>query len=138
MIDDYSRYVILSEQFNHVPSTKEITEMLDGVGRKPEGILSDNGPQFKKSWEKWCVENGIKPHFAHPYYPQDKGKVERCIRNFSEEFVKQLFRFPEWLNGCIHQYREWYNMHRFHRGINNYPARLYFGTVKLESLLYTC
>jgi len=127
VIDDYSRYVIISEQFDHIPTTREITGLLGCLGRKPESILSDNGPQFRKSWEKWCKEERIKTHFAHPYYPQDKGKVERCIRNFSEEFVKPLRRFPEWLDGRIHEYREWYNMDRFHLGIRNFPARLYFG-----------
>ena len=117
----------LSEQFDHDPPTRELIECLDRIGRKPEGILSDNGSQFKRTWEKWCKENSIEPHFAHPYYPQDKGKVERCIRNVSEEFVKLLRRFPEWLNGKIQEYREWYNMDRFHRGINNFPARLYYG-----------
>ncbi len=127
VIDDYSRYVILSEQFDHNPATKEITDCLDMIGKRPKAILSDNGAQFKKMWERWCKKNRIKPHFAHPYYPQDKGKVERCIRNFSEEFVKLLRRFPEWLNGSIHEYREWYNMDRFHLGIKNFPGRLYFG-----------
>jgi len=23
-----------------------------------------------------------------PYYPQVKGKVERCIRNFNEEYIR--------------------------------------------------
>jgi len=27
--------------------------------------------------------HGIEPHFAHPSYPQDKGKVERCIQNLN-------------------------------------------------------
>lgn len=124
-IDDYSRYLLLSEQLGHDPTTREITDLLDGLGNKPEKILSDNGPQFKKRWERWCRDKGVEPLFAHPYYPQDKGKVERAIQNLNREFVYQLRRFPGWLNGRIDEYREWFNHSRLHRGINAIPADLY-------------
>ena len=124
-IDDYSRYLLLSGQFDHDPTTKEVTGLLDNLKTRPENILSDNGSQFKGQWERWCRDSGIKPLFAHPYYPQDKGKVERAIQNLNREFVYQLRRFPEWLNGKIDEYREWFNHSRFHRGINTVPVQLY-------------
>jgi transposase InsO family protein len=124
-IDDYSRYLLLAEQLSHCPSTAEITATLESLGRKPKSLLSDNGGQFKEQWKFWCKRSGIEPLFAHPYYPQDKGKVERAIRNIAEEFVKLLRTFPEWLDGQIGDYREWYNESRFHRGIKGFPADLY-------------
>ena len=99
--------------------------MLDKLKTKPEGILCDNGGQFKEKWKKWCRENSIEAHFAHPYYPQEKEKVERCIRNLNQEFVKHLRKFPEWLNGKVNEYKEWFNKSRFHRGINDVPSNLY-------------
>ncbi|MEA1904954.1 MAG: DDE-type integrase/transposase/recombinase [Candidatus Hadarchaeota archaeon] len=123
-VDDYSRYVLLCKEFDHEPTTKEITRLLEGLRRSPEKILTDNGSQFKLGWERWCRDNEIEPLFAHPYYPQDKGKVERTIRNVAEEFVNLLRKFPEWLRN-IWRYRRWYNEHRFHRGINTHPADLY-------------
>lgn len=130
-IDDYSRFIVLTEQFDHCPTTDETTNLLDKLDRKPANILSDNGSQFKENWIKWCKSNGINPLFAHPYYPQDKGKVERTIRNVSEEFVYLLRRFPDWLGGKLGEYKDWFNKDRFHRGINNFPSRLY--SVKLET-----
>jgi len=124
-IDDYSRYLLLFEQFGSCPSTGDITPWLEKLGRKPAGILSDNGGHFREIWKEWCRENGIEPHFAHPCYPQDKGKVERAIRNVSEEFVYHLRRFPSWLGGERKEYREWFNHSRFHRGIKGFPAELY-------------
>lgn len=124
-IDDYSRFLIIAEQFDHAPSTADITALLEKQCRKPVSILSDNGGQFKEQWKDWCKWHGIAPLFAHPYYPQDKGKVEREIRNVSEEFVNHLRQFPEWLNGRIGEYREWSNHSRFHRGIKDFPANLY-------------
>lgn len=125
VIDDYSRYLLLAEELDHDPTTAEITELLEKLDRKPKNILSDNGKQFREQWEEWCNEHEITPHFAHLYYPQDKGKVERCIRNLNQEFVYHLRKFPQWLGGKIQEYREWYNHSRFHRGIEGIPAKLY-------------
>lgn len=124
-IDDYSRYLLLAEQLEHVPSTKEITSLLDKLGNKPASILTDNAKIFARQWKLWCMYNEIKALFAHPYYPQDKGKVERTIRNIAEEFIDLLQKFPEWLNGMIDEYKKWFNNHRFHRGIGTMPALLY-------------
>ncbi len=71
-IDNYSRYLILAEQFDHKPTTREVTMLIENQDRKPKSILSDNGSQFKEQWKGWCREQGIQPLFAHPYYPQDK------------------------------------------------------------------
>lgn len=129
-IDDYSRFLLLSEQLGHCPTTKEITSLLDKLDSKPKSILSDNGGQFKDQWISWCNQNKINPLFAHPYYPQDKGKVERTIRNISEEFIYLLRKFPSWLSGKIDDYRHWFNNGRFHRGIKEFPSKLY---VSLET-----
>lgn len=124
-IDDYSRYLLLAEQFEHAPSTKEITSLLGKLSDKPASILTDNAKIFARQWKLWCMYNEIKALFAHPYYPQDKGKVERTIRNIVEEFIDLLQKFPEWLSGMINDYRSWFNNHRFHRGIGTMPALLY-------------
>lgn len=125
-IDDYSRYILLSAQFDHCPTVKEITSLLEPLIKKykPKAILTDNNP-FREEWDNWCKENGMDSPHAHPYYPQDKGKVERAIRNVSEEFIYLLRKFPEWLDGKIESYRRWFNNKRFHRGIKTIPAELY-------------
>lgn len=124
-IDDYSRYLLIAEHLDHAPTSRELTRLLEKLPYKPEKILTDNGPQFREIWKRWCTENHIEPIFAHPYYPQDKGKVERAIRNVSEEFIYLLKKFPQWLKGEIKEYQEWYNNKRYHRGINAIPVSLY-------------
>lgn len=126
-IDDYSRYLLLFEQLDHAPTTKEITLMLHPLIEKhhPQNILSDNGGQFKEQWKQWCISNSVTPLFAHPYYPQDKGKVERTIRNVTEEFLNILKRFPEKLHDKFTEYKKWFNEQRYHRGILAVPCTLF-------------
>ena len=125
VIDDYSRFILCLKLFDHCPTTNELTSALQKLGIKPENILSDNGGQFREQWKSWCVQNKINPLFAHPYYPQDKGKVERTIRNLAEEFVNLLSKFKHWINGKLEEWRVWFNDKRFHRGIKDYPSNLY-------------
>jgi transposase InsO family protein len=124
-IDDYSRYLAVAEQFDHDPTTKDVTDLLERQKRKPKQILSDHGKQFKEDWKRWCKGQGIEPLYAHPSYPQDKGKVERCIQNLNREFVNHLRKFPEWLKGNLKDYRVWFNRSRYHRGVKAFPADLY-------------
>ncbi|KXA91770.1 hypothetical protein AKJ63_00975 [candidate division MSBL1 archaeon SCGC-AAA259D18] len=123
-VDDYSRYLLVCERLGHESTTDELTELLEKLLRKPKKILTDNGNQFKLRRKRWCKDSGIESFFAHPNYPQNKGKVERTIRNLAEEFVNLLSKFPEWLTN-ICSYRRWYNEHRFHRDINTQPTNLY-------------
>ena len=122
-IDYYSRFVITAEQFEH-ELTAEVTAVLKKQDRLPKAILSDHGSQFKKQWKNWCSQHGVEAHFAHQSYLQDKGKVERGIRNLNREFIKHP-KFPEWLKGELDEYRQWFNYKRFHKGIRAYPAYLY-------------
>jgi IS30 family transposase len=124
-IDDFSRFIVAAEQFDHELTTAETVAVLERVGRFPNAILSDHGSQFKEQWRDWCSAHGIEVRFAHPSYPQDKGKVERGIQNLNKEFIDHLRNFPEWLKGKLGEYRDWFNCKRFHRGINGYPADLY-------------
>jgi IS30 family transposase len=124
-IDDFSRFIVAAEQFDHELTTAETVAVLEKQGRLPRAILSDHGPQFKERWKQWCSDHHIEAHFAHPSYPQDKGKVERCIQNLNREFVNHLRKFPEWLKGKIADYKDWFNHSRFHRGVKAYPATLY-------------
>ena len=124
-IDDYSRFIVCAEQFDHELTTAETTAVLEKQETLPKAILSDHGSQFKEQWKSWCSMHDIDAQFAHPSYPQDKGKVERCIQNLNREFVNHLRKFPDWLKGSLCEYKEWFNHSRFHRGVKALPASLY-------------
>ena len=124
-IDDYSRFIVCAEQFDHELTTAETVAVLEKQKRLPKAILADHGSQFKEQWKQWCSEHHVEAHFAHPSYPQDKGKVERCIQNLNREFINPLRKFPEWLKDKLGEYKDWFNHSRFHRGVKAFPADLY-------------
>ena len=127
VIDDYSRFIVKLHVFDHSPNIAQITEVLKPLINKfhPESILTDNNP-FGDAWGYWCFQEDVKAIFAHPYYPQDKGKVERAIRNISEELVYLFINFSKWFNAeCIESWRCWFNDKRYHRGVKDYPSRLF-------------
>jgi transposase InsO family protein len=115
---------VAAELFDYDLSTAEAVAVLERQKHLPKAFLSDHGSQFKEQWKDLCRRHGIEAHFAHPSYPQDKGKVERCIQNFKRQFFNHLRKFPEWLKGKVGEYRDRFNRSRFHRGVKAFPATL--------------
>ena len=126
-IDDYSRFLLLIHQFDHAPKIEEIEKSVEHLIEKyaPKSILTDNNP-FGKEWKIWCQYQNVKAIFAHPYYPQDKGKVERAIRNIAEELINLIIIFHKLFNkNEMLDWINWFNEKRFHRGIKDFPDNLY-------------
>jgi transposase InsO family protein len=129
ILDDYSRYLLSAGLFKSVTTdviTQELNHCIETYS-EPNSILSDNGPQFRDQFENWCNQDDRQIEVVHapPFYPQCKGKIERCIRNFNEEFIRldKVFENPQTL---LEEYQEWYNNERYHLGINDCPANIFF------------
>jgi transposase InsO family protein len=128
ILDDYSRFLISVKLFKSI-TTDVVTQALGqciSTYNSPGKILSDNGPQFRETFEKWCSEPKRKIDVVHapPFYPQCKGKIERCIRNFNEEYIR-LDKVFEDISTFVKDYQEWYNNERFNSGISDIPVNLY-------------
>lgn len=133
VVDDYSRYDVVLHVFHKDPTAQEILQVVKQAFQecgKPQRILTDNGGQFKEAWKNdlWN-DYRIEAVFAHPYYPQDKGKVEREIRNVAEELIKVAKVLAQPIETLIHQYQEWRNNKRYHYGIKGISALLYVANV---------
>jgi transposase InsO family protein len=129
VLDDHSRYLILVEILDSIKA-EDVTSALEVLLRRrktmPHVFLSDNGPQFKVDFEKWCKLKGIEVEHTPPHYPQSKGKVERSIRNISEEFLRLNPHLTDVVSD-LKEFVRWYNNERFHMGINAIPSDIYFG-----------
>jgi len=126
-IDDYSRNILCLKLLDHSPDIPEICQAIEELVERyhPKKILTDNNP-FKDSWKRWCNEHNIEAIFAHPYYPQDKGKVERTNRNIAEELINIIMRFHKLLSKEeIESWRIWFNNNRISLGVKAYPSELY-------------
>lgn len=128
IIDDHSRFRISCKLFTGIETkdvTHEVSRCLHLYGI-PQRVLVDHGPQFREVFKGWCRKNGIEVVYAPVHYPQSKGKVERDIRNFKEEFLILGNVFDDHM-GLLEEYNEWNNYGRYNLGIDDYPANLYFG-----------
>lgn len=119
ILDDYSRFRLSCKLYPSI-NTKVVIEELSRCfqlyGKKPKKILVDPGSQFREEF---------KVVYAPVHYPQAKGKVERDIRNFNEEFLVLGKVFDNHAS-LLEEYNEWNNYSRYKLGIENYPANLYF------------
>lgn len=128
ILDDYSRFLVSVQLFKSI-TTDVVTQALDqsiSTYNSPRKILADNGPQFRATFEKWCTEPQRKIDVVHapPFYPQCKGKIERCIRNFNEEYIRLDMVFED-ISTFVGEYQEWYNTERYNSGIHDIPMNLY-------------
>ena len=128
ILDDYSRYLVSVQLLKSI-TTDVVTQILDhciSVYKSPGKILADNGPQFRDTFEKWCTKPKRKIEVVHapPFYPQCKGKIERCIRNFNEEYIR-LDKVFEDISTFVGDYQEWYNTERYNSGVHDIPGNLY-------------
>jgi len=90
-------------------------------------ILADNDIRFKLKFKRRCKQHDIDVIYTPPYYSQAKGKIERCIRTFVEEFLR-LQKVFDALISIFEDFVCWFNNHRYHLGICGYPADVYLGT----------
>lgn len=128
ILDDYSRFLVSVHLFKSITTDVVVQELNQCIEmyNEPNKILSDNGPQFREQFTEWCNQSGRDIEVVHspPYYPQAKGKVERCIRNFNEEYIR-LDKVFEDTSTLLEEYKEWYNNKRYHLGINDCPVNVY-------------
>ena len=127
IIDDNSRYILHCNIYDKIRTKDVIHSLKKTIEKygKPRKILVDNDTRFAREFEKWCRKEGIEVEHTPPYYPQAKGKIERAIRTFNEEFLKLRKVFKNILS-LLQEFIEWFNNHRYHMGIHDYPAKVYF------------
>jgi transposase InsO family protein len=131
IIDDHSRFIVLCRMLSSIKKEDVIAALKFSEKKfgKPKRLLCDNGPQFVSNDLKgWCKTNEVVYDPCPPYYPEAKGKVERTIRNFKEEFLV-LDKVFESASELLPEYIDWFNNTRWSLGIEGTPASFYVGDV---------
>ncbi len=57
------------------------------LGKTPSVILTDNGSEFAKHFNRACKDKGIQRYFSRPRTPKDNPVVERLIQPFVYEYL---------------------------------------------------
>jgi hypothetical protein len=128
ILEDYSQFLVSVKLFASI-KTEDVTKVLNRcipTYELPGKILADDGSQFRDTFDEWCTKSkrGIEVVHAPPFYLQCKGKIERCIRNFNEEYIRLDSVFED-IPSFISDYREWYNTERYNAGVDEIPQNLY-------------
>lgn len=127
IVDDHSRYLLSCTLHMSITADDVLKtlSMLVDKGHKPCKVLVDLGSQFWDIFEEGCKKLEIEVEHTPKHYPQSKGKVERCIRTFNEEFLC-LGKVFDGIDNLLTEFVHWYNFGRTHMGIGCVPATLYF------------
>ena len=129
VLDDHSRVLAASQAGPTATSKAAWNAFVSGVSwlGLPRGCLSDNGVIFSGKlrgfevfFETQLRAAGVQPITARPYHPQTCGKVERfqqTLKKWLRPRRRQLRTLTQ-LQTALDEFRDYYNHHRRHRGIN--------------------
>ena len=122
LMDGFTREVLRIEPDTSLPGAR-VVRVLEGLkqqGRKPEGIVIDNGPEFvSQVVDQWAYENGVRLHFITPGRPMENGYIESFNGKFRDECLNE-----NWFLDLAEARRkiaawQWdYNQVRPHSGLN--------------------
>jgi putative transposase len=116
-IDDYSRFLVHAEYFEHATTENTLLAFFNAVAKygNPQAVLSDQGTQFtpargeKGPFTLWCESQGIKHILGRIHHPQTNGKIERWFGTYKIEYQPQRWTLDEYVHV--------YNYKRRHQGI---------------------
>lgn len=126
VIDDCSRYCLGIAVIKDM-TTKAVTSFLEKLFEnhgKPRELLTDNGPEYRNEFDRWCEKHEIKHIRSAIHKPTTVGKVER----FHQTIDKEL----SYCNNDLEYFRYRYNHIRPHWSLDLLtPADVYFAFHKL-------
>ena len=89
MVDRYSGYLFSAPltqlTTDHVVKQLKHWFYLFGF---PKCIVSDNGPQYRNDFKKFCTSIGAEHVTSSPYFPQSNGQAESAVKNAKYLLIK--------------------------------------------------
>lgn len=123
VIDIFSRYkeAVILNQLDQDGSIVALLEILPKLPFKSIFIQTDNGLEFGKRFDDFCVAQGLKHHYIHKRTPNENAIIERSFRTDEEEFYFRIKKRPKHydeLRDLLAEFLQYYNHERIHLGIN--------------------
>lgn len=92
IVDEYTREAPAIAVDTSLPGARvvRVLEELKQQGRKPEWIVTDNGPEFTgKDLDQWAYENGVRLERIRPGRPMENGYIESFNGKMREECLNE-------------------------------------------------
>jgi len=121
VVDDYTREALAIEVDTSLPGTRvvRVLERLRELGRVPEWIVCDNGPEFGgRVLDQCAFEQGVRLHFITPGKPVENAYVESFNGKLRDECLNEhWFGSLNEARGVIETWRVDYNQARPHSAL---------------------
>src|SRR5204863_5093769 len=119
---------------------RRVAEDLATAGWKLERVITDNGNEFRASFDQLLEHRHIRHTRIRPGRPQTNGHVERLHKTILDEcwrpsFARYLYPRYTGLRRELDTYLAFYNHDRVHHGRltqGRIPADLVYGARKME------
>src|SRR5262249_58246234 len=100
----------------------------------PEGLVSDNGPEFAgRTLDRWAYEHGVRLHFIRPGKPVDNAFIESFNGKMRDECLNEnWFISLDDARDKIEDWRVDYNEVRPHSSLGNITPKEYSTQVGLS------
>lgn len=120
-IDNYSKiaYARMYNSHGSLATEDFLTRLNYLLDNKIDNILTDNGSEFQKYFERACQKLNLNRYYSRVRQPKDNSVCERFNRTLNEEFI-QLGNSTSDIKVFNTKLTEWlveYNFHRPHQSL---------------------
>ena len=129
-IDDHSRVAFArikvdETKVNCVEFLREAIAFYKSIGVRVEGVMTDNGAGYKKTYDLACAELGLRHLRTKPYTPKTNGKVERFVQTSLREWAYvRPYRSSAQREAALQPFIHHYNWHRPHSALAHQPPMI--------------
>jgi len=123
VVDDFTRYCTAIEVDTSIPGTRvvQVLERLAEEHRRPEVIVTDNGPEFTgKALDSWAYQHKVRLDFIRPGKPVENAFIESFNGRLRDECLNEhWFLNLQDAREKIETWRLDYNGSRPHSSLGN-------------------
>ena len=129
-IDDHSRVAFARIKADETKEScveflREAIAFYKSIGVRVEGVMTDNGAGYKKTYDLACAELGVRHLRTKPYTPKTNGKVERFVQTSLREWAYvRPYRSSEQREAALQPFIHHYNWHRPHSALAHQPPMI--------------